>query len=129
MNNCYLIEGYVGKTSLVYHLASSLDYKVIEVNNVDQEYASIVNVVQEATQSHVIKGKSKSKTNTNTNTKVNAKSKSISKKPKVFTKLPIILVDDLDINVPASLSFSPSNDDLVTSLDVYSQQFEKVGNE
>ena len=56
MNNCYLIAGYEGKTSLLYHLSNQLGYKVIEVNNVDQEIANIVTSLQEATQSRVMKG-------------------------------------------------------------------------
>ena len=56
LNNCYLIAGYEGKTSLLYHLSNQLGYKVIEVNNVDQEIANIVTSLQEATQSRVMKG-------------------------------------------------------------------------
>lgn len=56
LNNCYLISGYQGKTSLLYHLSNQLGYKVIEINNADQEIANIVTTFQEATQSRVIKG-------------------------------------------------------------------------
>ena len=55
VQNTFLVVGGQGKTSLVYHLAHSLKYEVIEVNNVDQTLASIVNKLQEATQSRVMK--------------------------------------------------------------------------
>lgn len=117
-NNSYMITGYQGKTSLVYHLASSLGYKVIEVNNADQAIANIVPSVQEATQSRVIKSSSF------------PLKKSKNSSERVFTKCPIILIDDLDINIPAAFPFIPSVDSVPltnrTSFDLYSQSFEKV---
>lgn len=53
--NAFLIYGNEGKTSLVYHMADVCGYKVIEVNNSDQEISNIVNCLQEATQSHLIR--------------------------------------------------------------------------
>ena len=53
--NTFIVVGGEGKTSLVHHLAHSLKYEVIEVNNVDQTLASVVGKLQEATQSRVMK--------------------------------------------------------------------------
>ena len=117
-NNSYMIAGYQGKTSLVYHLASSLGYKVIEVNNADQAIANIVPSVQEATQSRVIKSVS-----------FPLKKSKVSSE-KVYTKCPIILIDDLDINIPSAFPFVPSLESVPladrTSFDIYSHSFEKV---
>lgn len=121
-NNSYIIAGYEGKTSLVYHLANTLDYKVIEVNNTDQAIANIVNSLQEATQSRVIKGQSFPL----------KKRSSISKKheKETFTKCPVILIDDLDVNVPSSQSFNPSSEGIsigdLSSMDLYTRYSEKV---
>lgn len=115
-NTSYLVTGYQGKTSLIYHLASTLGYQIIEVNNVDQEIANIVHSVQEATQSRVIKSSS-----------FPLKKKGSSEQ--VFTKCPVILIDDLDINIPFTYSFQPTADSSIadrTALDIYSASFEKV---
>ena len=55
IQNTFIVVGGEGKTSLVYHLAHSLKYEVIEVNNADQTLASVVGKLQEATQSRVMK--------------------------------------------------------------------------
>lgn len=95
---------------------------MIEVNNADQAIANIVNSLQEATQSRVIKGQSFPL----------KKRSSASKKQEreAFTKCPVILIDDLDVNVPSSQSFSLSAEGIsigdLTSMDLYTRYTEKV---
>ena len=82
--NTFLVVGGEGKTSLVHHLAHSLKYEVIEVNNADQTLASVVGRLQEATQSRVMKLGGK-KESTSTNKKMKTKtgsSKRTKEKPK-----------------------------------------------
>lgn len=126
IKNAYIVAGGEGKTSLVTHLAHSLQYKIIEVNNADQEIASVIGRVQEATQSRVMRIGGMLQPETTSRTK--RKNKKHQNESSTFTKCPVILIDDLDINIPASqpsLS-TPSSIALLTSMDIYTTQVEKV---
>ena len=128
VRNAYIVAGGEGKTSLVTHLAHSLQYKVIEVNNADQEIASVISRVQEATQSRVIRvGGLSSPVNTSQHKGKNLKSHN--EVSFSFSKCPVILIDDLDINIPASQPSLavPSSITLFTSIDIYHSMTEKVG--
>lgn len=93
-NNAYLITGTEGKSSLVAHLARSLQRKLIEINNADQEVANLISHVQEATQSRILRGSSK-------------KTKAHSASTLVCASFPILLLDDADVNTPSAAPFLP----------------------
>ena len=128
IRNAFIVAGGEGKTSLVTHMAHSLQYKLIEVNNADQEMASVVNRIQEATQSRVIRIQGLS--NSMSSSQHNGMNMKTRKELSVsFSKCPVILIDDLDINIPASQPSLaiPSSIDLLTSMDIYQSMTEKVG--
>lgn len=106
-NNAYLITGAEGKTSLVTHLATSLRVKLIEINNADQSITHLVNYVQEATQSRVLRSSFK---------KSNAAAKL------VCSRFPVLLLDDVDANVLSASAFVPQPSASIadlTTLDVW----------
>ena len=102
---------------------------MLEVNNADQELANVVTPLQEATQSHLLRTTKTSKMTTKMSkmtTKMTAKTKNKAEMRKSamergkrgresgktgeFRKCPVILLDDLDVNLySAAASFAASD--------------------
>lgn len=102
---------------------------MLEVNNADQELANVVTPLQEATQSHLLRTTKTSKTTTKMTaktSKMTAKTKNKAEMRKSamergkrgresgktgeFRKCPVILLDDLDVNLySAAASFAASD--------------------
>lgn len=99
---------------------------MLEVNNADQELANVVTSLQEATQSHLLRTTKTSKTKMTTQTKMTTRTKNKAEMRKSamergkrgreggksgeFRKCPVILLDDLDVNLySAAASFAASD--------------------
>ena len=91
-------------------MASELGFRVLEVNNADQELANVVNSLQEATQSHLLRTKKRESPRKNgweRGKRGNEGEKGGRRREEgAFRKCPVILLDDLDANLFSSTSFA-----------------------